>query len=112
MTRRTPRHASGTRQMGLRALDFFGMPHWVNGREAHEQPKMTSSRRLVATRQGHLTPKLGRPYTAAVFSSPTQIRQLEASVRRLMPERDVTLEPRFFLASLSQAWMARVVVLR
>jgi hypothetical protein len=59
-----------------------------------------------------LANKIGPPYTTDVLSSPADIQQLEEPVRRLMPERDTTVEPRFFLASLSEEWTPRVVVVR
>ena len=56
--------------------------------------------------------KIGRPCSADVLSSAADIQQLEDAVHRLMPERDPTVEPRFFLASLSDDWTPRVVVVR
>jgi hypothetical protein len=50
------------------------------------------------------------PHSAVILSSRTEIGQLKDSVRRLMPERDSTLDPGFFLASTTEAWMPRVVV--
>ena len=47
-----------------------------------------------------------------MLSSAADIEQLEDAVHRLMPERDPTVEPRFFLASLSDDWTPRVVVVR
>ena len=56
---------------------------------------------------------LGRPYSAEVLSAPAQIQQLEDYVRIVVPERDNSpMEPRFFLASLSEEWVPRVVVVR
>lgn len=52
------------------------------------------------------------PCTVGVYSAPDRIRQLDEAVRRIVPDRDVTLEPRFFLASLSQQWKPAVVVVR
>ena len=57
-----------------------------------------------------LTTGISGRYTANVLSSPAEIEHLEASVRQLMPERDNTVEPRFFLAALSEEWTPRVVV--
>jgi hypothetical protein len=57
-----------------------------------------------------MKPEGGRTYTAVVVSSATQIRALDGAVRRLMPDRDTTLDPRFFLASMSEEWTPRVVV--
>ena len=51
-------------------------------------------------------------FSADVLLSPADIGQLEACVHRLMPEWDDTVEPRFFLASLSEEWTPRVVVVR
>lgn len=47
--------------------------------------------------------------TTSVLSSPFDIARLDAEVDRLMPQRDVTLTPSFFLASLAENWMPRVV---
>jgi hypothetical protein len=66
----------------------------------------------TASGNNHLADTLGRPYTADVLSSAAEIHQLEDSVHRLMPVRDITVEPRFFLASLSSDWTPRVVVVR
>ena len=52
------------------------------------------------------------PHTAAILSSPSKIREMEPLVAQMMPERDITLEPRFFLASVSSAWTPRAVVVR
>jgi hypothetical protein len=59
-----------------------------------------------------LPTKPGRPCTADVLSSSADILKLADDVHRLMPERDSTVEPRFFLASLSEEWTPRVVVVR
>ena len=56
---------------------------------------------------------LGRPYSAEVLSAAAEIRALEDYVRVVVPERDNSpMEPRFFLASLSEEWSPRVVVVR
>jgi hypothetical protein len=70
--------------------------------------------RATRTKSGdnEFAARLGRLYTADVLSSPADIGQLEACVHRLMPERDDAVEPRFFLASLSEEWTPRVVVVR
>ena len=70
--------------------------------------------RATRTKSGDsdLAARLGRLYSADVLSSPADIGQLEACVHRLMPEPDDTVEPRFFLASLSEEWTPRVVVVR
>ena len=70
--------------------------------------------RATRTKSGDndLAARLGRLYSADVLSSPADIAQLEECVHRLMPERDDTVEPRFFLASLSEEWTPRVVVVR
>src|SRR5262249_58205322 len=53
-----------------------------------------------------------RPYSAIILSSPSAIRQLEPCMAQLMPSRDITAEPRFFLAAVSSAWRPRTVVVR
>jgi hypothetical protein len=50
------------------------------------------------------------PYSVAILSSPTEIRRLDDFVRRLMPNRDVAIQPEFFLATVSEKWRPRVVV--
>jgi len=57
-----------------------------------------------------MKPEGHRTYTAVVLSSATQIRALDGAVRRLMPDRDTTLDPGFFLASMSEEWTPRIVV--
>jgi len=52
------------------------------------------------------------PYTAAVLCSASAIRALDPSVAQLTRERDITVEPRFFLAAVSSAWAPRAVVVR
>jgi hypothetical protein len=52
------------------------------------------------------------PYTAAILSSPSAIRELKPFVAQLMRERDITVEPLFFLAAVSSAWTPRAVVVR
>jgi hypothetical protein len=49
--------------------------------------------------------------TASILSSPLEIAQLDAVVDAVMPDRDITLTPSFFLASLGDAWLPRVAVL-
>ena len=49
-------------------------------------------------------------YLTTVLSSPSEIARLDTAVDRLMPERDVTLSPSFFLASLAENWLPRVAV--
>jgi hypothetical protein len=66
----------------------------------------------TASGDNDLAARLDRLYSADVLSSPAEIAQLEACVHHLMPERDDTVEPRFFLASLSEEWTPRVVVVR
>jgi hypothetical protein len=52
----------------------------------------------------------GLPCSVAVLSSPTEIGQLDHAVRRLMPDRDIALQPGFFLATVTDNWRPRVVV--
>jgi hypothetical protein len=49
--------------------------------------------------------------TVRILSTPWEIAQLDTVVDALMPHRDVTLTPSFFLASLADAWLPRVAVL-
>lgn len=49
--------------------------------------------------------------STTIVSSPSEIATLDAAVDALVPGRDVTLTPAFFLASLSDTWLPRVVVL-
>ena len=73
-------------------------------RVATQAPSGTKpSRRAMATVSGH-------PCSVAVLSTPAEISQLGHAVRRLMPERDIAVEPRFFLATLKERWRPRVVV--
>jgi hypothetical protein len=54
----------------------------------------------------------GLPYSAVVLSSAPEVHRLGETVRRLMPARETLIEPGFFLGSLSEKWMPRVVVVR
>jgi hypothetical protein len=49
-------------------------------------------------------------YSAVVLSSHTEIRRLRDVASRLMRQEDPMLAPDFFLASLSNGWWPRVVV--
>jgi hypothetical protein len=49
-------------------------------------------------------------YLTTILSSPSEIARLDGSVDRLVPQRDVTLTPAFFLASLADNWLPRVAV--
>ena len=49
-------------------------------------------------------------FRGSVLSSPPEILQLDRPIHRLMPRRDTTLAPGFFLATLSSDWKPRVVV--
>lgn len=49
-------------------------------------------------------------YLTTILSSPSEIARLDTAVNRLMPKRDVTLTPSFFLASLAENWLPRVAV--
>jgi hypothetical protein len=51
-------------------------------------------------------------YSAAVLSSAAEIRSLQPLVRRPLLQNDIMREPEFFLASVSEGWAPRVVVVR
>ena len=49
-------------------------------------------------------------YSSVVLSSRTEISKLTGMARRLVSQLDEMLEPEFFLASISEEWIPRVVV--
>jgi hypothetical protein len=51
-----------------------------------------------------------REYTSTILSSASDIVRLDDDVNRLMPDRDVSLSPRFALASRDADWSPRVAV--
>lgn len=51
----------------------------------------------------------GNDYSAALFSSKTEILQLKDVARKLMQQDDPMLDPQFFLASLHKGWRPKVV---
>ncbi|PYR93384.1 MAG: hypothetical protein DMF84_10370 [Acidobacteria bacterium] len=51
-----------------------------------------------------------RHHPTTILSSRSQIARLDEPVDRLMPQRDVTVTPSFFLASLADNWLPRVAV--
>jgi hypothetical protein len=53
---------------------------------------------------------LPQDYLTTIVSSPSEIGRLDMAVDWLMPDRDVTLTPSFFLASLGENWLPRVAV--
>jgi hypothetical protein len=73
--------------------------------------RVTPSNDVTISRPADARTGDARCLRARVLSSPAEIARLDAAVDALMPDRDVTLTPSFFLASLADAWLPRVAVL-
>jgi hypothetical protein len=54
-------------------------------------------------------PSAIKGYSAVVLSSVAEIQSLQPLVRRSLPQNDILLDPEFFLASVAENWVPRVV---
>ncbi len=76
-----------------------------------DEREVVRDRDVLRSEEGQI-PVQQRAWSIEVLSSPAEIRNLSEPAARLVPDRNSTSDPRFFLASIDQKrWIPRVVTI-